>query len=97
MAVYLIHFDRPISPKHTCQHYLGYAEDVEARIKAHRAGNGSRLCEVAAERGIGFRVVRIWPDGDRTFERKLKNRKNAPKLCPCCNRKLGLVQGDVLF
>jgi hypothetical protein len=34
-------------------------------------------------RGIGFQIVRTWP-GSRSFERKLKNRKNARKLCPIC-------------
>lgn len=33
--------------------------------------------------GIGFVVARTW-EGDRTFERKLKRRKDAPKLCPIC-------------
>ena len=87
MYVYLIHFDRPISPNHTCQHYLGFAHDLEQRIAQHRAGTGSRLCEVAKERGIGFDVVAVW-SGDRTLERKLKNRKNAPCLCYKCNPKL---------
>jgi hypothetical protein len=45
------------------------------------------LFQVAKERGIGFDVVRIWEDGDKNFERKLKNRKNSPKLCPICNPK----------
>lgn len=80
MYVYLLHFDRPISPLHTCQHYLGFAHDLAQRIEQHRAGTGSRLCAVAKERGIGFAVVAVW-QGDRTLERKLKNRKNSPCLC----------------
>lgn len=84
MAVYLLHFSQPISPAHTCQHYLGYAQDVDARIAQHRAGQGARLCEVAKERGIDFQVVRVWEDGDRSFERRLKNRHNSPQLCPLC-------------
>jgi predicted GIY-YIG superfamily endonuclease len=86
-VVYLLHFDRPISPDHTCQHYMGSADDLERRIKEHRAGQGSRLCEVAKERGIGFVIVRIW-QGDRKLERKLKKRKNGPRLCPICNPQL---------
>jgi len=58
MAVYLLHFSAPISPAHTCQHYLGYAEDVDRRIAEHRAGTGARLTEVAKQRGITFEVVR---------------------------------------
>lgn len=88
-TVYLLHFDKRISPKHTTQHYLGWAEDVEARVAEHRAGRGARLTEVARERGIGFKIARLWQNEDRNFERKLKNRKNAPKLCPICKREFG--------
>lgn len=91
MYVYLLHFDRPISPLHTCQHYLGFAHDLYQRLQQHRAGTGARLCAVAKERrvpyGRGFDVVAVW-QGDRTLERQLKNRKNAPCLCYKCNPKL---------
>jgi predicted GIY-YIG superfamily endonuclease len=86
MQVYLLHFQSPISPSHTTQHYIGWAEDLESRITAHRNGRGARLCQVAKERGISFTVVRTW-QGDRKLERQLKNRKNAPRLCPVCNTK----------
>ena len=95
-GVYLLHFERPISPKHTCQHYLGYADDIERRIEEHRNGRGARLTAVAKERGIGFRVVRVWEGADRQFERSLKNRKNAPKLCPCCGGEV-VCQGETNF
>ena len=29
-------------------------------------------------------LVRVW-EGDRNFERRLKNRHNGPHLCPLCN------------
>lgn len=82
--VYLIHFERPISERHTCQHYLGWCLDLVERLAMHRAGHGARLTQVAVERGIGFEVVRTWP-GDRTLERLLKDRNNSPKLCPICH------------
>ena len=82
--VYLIHFDAPISDRHTCQHYLGYAENLAARVKCHRQGQGARLTQVAIERGIKFQVVRVW-QGDRGRERRLKNRKDGPHLCPICD------------
>ncbi len=82
-TIYLLHFDRPVSTAHTCQHYLGWCLDLDARLSAHRAGRGSRLTQIAVERGIGFEVVRTWP-GDRTLERRLKNRKESPRLCPLC-------------
>lgn len=82
--VYMLHFDRPIAPgRHTCQHYIGYADDIAARLQAHDTGHGARLTQVARQLGIGWRVVRLWR-GDRTFERTLKERKYGPHLCPFC-------------
>lgn len=82
--VYLLHFDRPISPgKHTAQHYIGFAADLAARLEEHAAGHGARLTQVAVKRGIGWQVARLWRGG-RTLERRLKDRKSAPRLCPCC-------------
>lgn len=86
-TVYLIHFSTPISDRHTCQHYLGYAKDVDSRFAAHEAGNGARLCQVARERGIQFRIVRTW-EGGKDLETQLKKRKNAPKLCPICQGRI---------
>jgi hypothetical protein len=43
--------------------------------------------EVLKQHGINFTVVRTW-NGDRRLERRLKNRKNSPRLCPCCNARL---------
>jgi predicted GIY-YIG superfamily endonuclease len=86
MTVYLLHFHQPISPNHTCQHYLGWANDWEYRIQQHRRGRGSRLCQVAQQRGIDFTVARLWI-GDRSLERQLKRRKSSPRLCPLCSRK----------
>jgi hypothetical protein len=81
--IYLLHFSKPISSLHTCQHYLGYTENLEERIAQHQAGCGARLTQVAKERGITFTVVRTW-QGDRKLERRLKNRKSSPSLCPIC-------------
>lgn len=86
MAVYLLHFSAPISPNHTTQHYLGWAPDLDERIREHRQGKGSRLTKVAVERRIGFRLAEVW-QGNRSLERRLKAYKNAPRLCPICQRK----------
>lgn len=95
--VYLLHFHQPISPKHTCQHYIGYGESY-ARIAIQRRGGpaAARLCQVARERGIDFTVARVWEEGDRTLERRLKNRKEAPRLCPVCRGEMTLLD-DVNF
>jgi predicted GIY-YIG superfamily endonuclease len=80
--IYLLHISPPY--KHA-RHYIGFANDVTARIAEHRAGTGARLPQVAVEAGSKLVLVRTWPGG-RNEERRLKNRKNAPKLCPICNQ-----------
>jgi predicted GIY-YIG superfamily endonuclease len=82
---YLIHLDTPLSENHTARHYLGYCRHVPSRMEAHRTGRGARFMQVVRERGIAWSIARIWP-GDRTYERKLKNQKNAARLCPLCKR-----------
>lgn len=66
-------------------HYLGVALDgnVYRRVAVHRAGYGAAIMRAVSERGIPFFVTRTWVGG-RALERKLKRRKNAPKLCPAC-------------
>jgi hypothetical protein len=95
--VYLLHFDQPFgkqrnhqaNPRRVAvQHYIGYTDSalsLEARLEAHRTGtngHGSLMRELS-KAGIGFTLARTW-DGDQTFERSLKNKKNARKLCPLC-------------
>lgn len=83
MPVYLIHLER----KHYhSQHYIGYAAkgNVKRRLSHHRAGRGARFLAAMNGLGIVYTVVRTWKKGDRTFERILKNRKNASRLCPAC-------------
>lgn len=85
---YLLHFDRPISDRHTTRHYLGLApKRLRDRIALHRKGQGARLTQVAKERGIAFAVVRTWQKGSRSLERQLKNQKNGYRLCPVCQGK----------
>jgi predicted GIY-YIG superfamily endonuclease len=83
-TVYLIHFDKPY--KHA-RHYLGYASNLKARLACHRANQGARLIQVIHAAGITWQVSRTW-SGNRALERKLKNQKNGPRLCPLCNPKL---------
>jgi len=83
--IYLLHFSRPINPSRPTQHYIGWTTDLDSRMREHWRGQGSRLCQVARQRGITFTLAEVWI-GDRSFERKLKDYKNAPRLCPICNR-----------
>ena len=80
-TVYLIHFN--VAYRHA-KHYLGYSEHLDKRITDHLCGMGARLMEVVTQAGIEWKVARTWT-GDRKFERKLKNRKDAPHICPICN------------
>ncbi len=80
--VYLIHFDKRY--KHAL-HYLGFVErDLEQRLERHRKGIGSKLLKAVNEAGIGWSVVKTWPDGTRDFERKLKNRGSHCRICQIC-------------
>ncbi|MBN1886948.1 MAG: hypothetical protein JW850_03125 [Thermoflexales bacterium] len=83
-TVYLLHFERKY--KHA-QHYLGWTVDLDHRLAAHRSGNGARLVEVITGEGIGFALARTWRGG-RDLERRLKQRKNSPRLCPLCQEQV---------
>lgn len=87
MYIYLLHFHNPIHPNRTTQHYLGFAKDLDERIREHRRGRGSRLTQVAYERNITFTVAEVW-QGDRTLERLIKRQKNSRRFCPICNRQI---------
>lgn len=91
-GVYLIHF----SPgyKHAL-HYLGWAEDIDRRLAEHRCGVGARLTQVAVDAGCRLILARVWEDGDRRLERKLKNWHNAPALCPICNGALDFTLDEI--
>lgn len=96
MAVYLLHFSEPIAPvTRSAQHYIGFAkgntiEACERRLKVHKAGRGGRLPAVAAERGFEITIARVWLDGDRALEKRLKRQKMGPRLCPICQNVINL-------
>lgn len=85
--VYLIHIHPAIAH---AKHYLGYCADarLDTRLTEHETGRGARLTQVAHEKGRELILTRVWKGKGRRFERNLKNRKNAPMLCPLCNPKL---------
>ena len=80
--VYLLHFDT--RGPGGAQHYLGFTEDLEARLAAHRSGRGARLTSAIRRLGISFKVVQVWTPATKADERKLKNRHQAARLCPIC-------------
>ena len=91
--VYLVCFERPIgdaaNPRGSAGHYLGWADDVAARMAEHRAGRGARILAACVGQGIGFDVVRTWAGADRAFERRIKAHHNAWRLCPRCGPRRG--------
>jgi predicted GIY-YIG superfamily endonuclease len=90
--VYLLCFNSKL--KHA-KHYIGYTktpDGLEPRMEKHRKGTGSKLMAAVAKAGIDFVVTRMWPNGDQTFERMLKNKKNSKYLCPNCTPNIKAVQ-----
>src|SRR5215510_5662916 len=87
-TVYLLHLSAPLgnlsNARAQAQHYIGFCLDLETRLKEHRAGWGSKLLAAAVARGITFEVVATWEHAPLAFEKVLKRRKEAPKLCPIC-------------
>ena len=84
--VYLIHFH---SPLHHARHYIGFCEfgNLEQRLAAHRAGNGSKLMRAVSAAGIEWELAETWDNVDRGFERQLKRRKSTARFCPICRDK----------
>ena len=64
----------------------GTTEDGR-KLLGTKNGHGSTFMGVVNFMGINWRLARVWEgdQADRIFERKLKNRKNASRLCPICN------------
>lgn len=93
--IYILQLDHPLgTSKHTAQFYIGYAanrETLQRRIEYHRLGKGSRFTQAAVERGIPIHLIAIL-EGDKSEERRLKNKKNTPRIV----RKLK-EQGSLLW
>lgn len=81
-VVYLLHFAEPF--KHA-RHYVGYSELLAQRLAHHRRGTGARLMAAVSAAGIEVTVARVWRGADRTFERRVHNRKQSAQLCPMCS------------
>lgn len=85
-VVYLLCFSEPL---HHARHYLGWTNDLAARLRCHAKGDRKKcvLTHVIATKGITFKLVRTWR-GPISEEKRLKRRKNNAKLCPACNEKI---------
>ncbi len=90
-SVYLLCFGDEglhVTGNRYARHYIGWTEgEVDVRVDVHLAGQGSPLVRAAVDAGCAVELTRVWADADRHFERKLKRRREAPRLCPaCCTR-----------
>lgn len=92
-TVYLLHFDQTLSqgpdPRtgkpRAAGHYIGSTDDLVGRMLQHSDGHGARIVQALIQRGGDFVLARQWEGVDRKFERHLKRRKEAPRLCPKCS------------
>ncbi|TLN00391.1 endonuclease [bacterium] len=90
--VYLLHFDKPF---HHANHYIGFTDEkLEQRLERHKSGDGARILRAITKAGIEFEVARTWEDGDRNFERWLKNQKKASRFCPICQARAKKNRGE---
>jgi len=85
--VYLICLEEKVSGH--AKHYVGHCLDIrlKTRLQEHRTGNGksANLLRVAKEQNIEWTMVRGWPKGSKTLEKRIKLNGKIDKLCPCCN------------
>lgn len=89
MALYLLHWDPPLPGGRFPQHYLGWTNrSVEERVLDH-LNDGPRAARVvvaAVQYGCEIRLARVWPEGDRTLEAKMKKAKTGfRRVCPVCS------------
>jgi len=86
MSVYILHFEQ--SYFHA-RHYVGYSKFPIRRLERHLAWNEQALIVAVKKAGIRIHLARVWPDADKSFERKLKNRKHTARYCPLCRAQQG--------
>jgi len=82
---YLIHLNERLGH---AGHYSGFTTDLPARLADHASGSGKacRLLQVAKERGISWKLARIWEGVTREKENQIKE-SSAAKQCPDCKGK----------
>lgn len=90
---YLIHCETPVN-KAGAQHYIGFTNNLERRIRQHRGleRGGAGFLQQANVRGIPWRVIRVWRDASYDAEKRLKL-MGGKNLCPVCYSKKQPSQG----
>lgn len=83
--IYILHIDPPLAH---ARHYVGWTQDddVTRRVTDHLEQRGRRPSKLVAAALAAGRTVTLAGvlEGDRDFERRLKNRGSAMKYCPAC-------------
>lgn len=89
-TVYILHFDKPITiGKRTFQHYIGYTNNLEKRIAAHRSGRGAMFVDLLQRHGGEFEVALTEEYDERQDARKREvqiKKRGAARLCPICQQ-----------
>lgn len=67
--------------------YLLHFESPVRGSCRHALGQGSQFTRIAHEKRIPFKLGNFWPKADEQFERQLKDRNEAPRLCKLCPHK----------
>ena len=84
-GVYILHIEPPYQH---AGHYVGFSHNILACLALHQAGQSQvALIRAAVQAGHTLTLAHVWPNADRTFERRLKNCKNTPRYCPICRGK----------
>jgi hypothetical protein len=89
-VLYLLHIDPPY--RHA-RHYLGFTAraTLAARLTEHAlcGSKASPLLKAAMRAGCIVSIARIWQDGTRTHERRLKQQGGLSRHCPVCRAEGG--------
>lgn len=84
--VYLFHFNAPLgnlsNSRAQAQHYLGFSDDFDARMKKQLAGKGAKIVAAALKQGLIFELYH-WPACLAT-EKLVKKYKKTSAFCPAC-------------
>lgn len=86
-SLYLLHLE----PRYLyAGHYLGFtSKTVAGRVAEHLGvpSKASPLIRAAIAAGSTVELVRTWPGGTRTLERRLKRQGGLSRHCPTCRAK----------
>lgn len=91
-TVYLLHYQEEIgnldNPLGRARHYIGFATNLEKRLRQHRRGkSGAGIVRAFHANGIKFKLARKWIGADRNFEKYLKlSYKKTTRFCPLCSK-----------